>query len=145
MMRNILILLILTISSFKCYPQKQKTELPRVKINTLAFTTHIYPNEDHDSDYTQYFENQYLMIGYRFSKRTYFNIGTALNSFHDRMFIIGFNRIWYQFNEKLSFEGNYTYAGEFFFPAFDNIEIRGYYIFFKKYTGLAFAPYIPWL
>ena len=119
----------------------QDTELPKITINTGSFLYHVVPSSA-GSDYTQYFDNEFLAVGVRITEKTYFSFGTSLNSFGDRMAVIGFRTVLHRFNDKIYFEGFYAYAGEFFFSEFSHAGDQGIYKEIKDKTGIGFAPYI---
>lgn len=70
------------------------------------------------------------------------SIGTAKNSFGDYMMMIGYRHIRHRFNDRIYFEGLYSYSGEFFFPIFSHVGDHGIYKDIKNITGLGFAPYL---
>lgn len=55
---------------------------------------------------------------------------------------MGVQKNWKHLGKKLTFEGVYAYAGEFFFSDFSHCGDDGVYAKIKKATGLGFAPYI---
>lgn len=134
-------LILITILSFSISIFSQEKKLPLITLNTGSFIYHVIPTSK-CSNYTQFFDNEYLSIGVKISKKSYFSFGTSLNSFGDRMAVIGFRTNLYTFNEKIHFEGFYAYAGEFFFKVFSHAGDQGAYHEFKEKTGIGFAPYI---
>lgn len=133
-------LILFTLLSFSINTFSQEKKLPLITLNTGSFIYHVVPASQ--ADYTQFFDNEYLSIGVKISKKSYFSFGTSLNSFGDRMAVIGYRTNLYDFNEKIHFEGFYAYAGEFFFKAFSHAGDKGVYLKFKEKTGIGFAPYI---
>lgn len=129
-------LLIYSIAAFS-----QTKEFPKITVNAGSFLYHVVPSSQ-GANYTQFFDNEYLSLGIKISPKTYFSFGTTLNSFGDRMAVIGFRRVWHTFNKKTHFEGFYAYAGEFFFPVFSHAGDQGVYSEFKDKTGIGFAPYV---
>ncbi len=119
---------------------KELPELPRISINVGSFIYHVIPKSQ--PNYTQFFNNDFVNFGYRISKNSYFSLGTTLNSYGDRMALIGFRHVWHRFNKSVFIEGYYAYAGEFFFPIFSHAGDQGIYKQFKDKTGIGFAPYI---
>lgn len=136
---NKLILIMLLSFSISVFSQEKK--LPLITLNTGSFIYHVVPSSK-GGNYTQFFDNEYLSIGVKISKKSYFSFGTSLNSFGDRMAILGFKTNLYTFNEIIHFEGFYAYAGEFFFKEFCHAGDQGVYKQIKEKTGIGFAPYI---
>ena len=134
-------IILITLLTFSISAFSQVKELPLITVNAGSFIYHVVPTSK-GSDYTQFFSNEYLSIGVKLSQKTYFSFGTTLNSFGDRMAVIGFKTNLYTFNERIHFEGFYAYAGEFFFPVFSHAGDNGFYQQFKDKTGIGFAPYI---
>lgn len=110
-------------------------------IKVGSFVYHIEGDKD-SSKYTEEFDNKLLAASYKFSQDKEIVIGSLLNSYSDRCAIIGMGKNWHQINSKLSFEGLYAYAGEFFFDNTQDCGNKGIYQTIKQKTGLGFAPYI---
>ena len=119
--------------------KKQNNNNNRFLINTGSFV-YIYPSGD---NYTQYFDNKLLSFGVRINDSTHIIAGSSINSYNDRCFLLGVEKNWYDFNNRLSFEGLYGYMGEFFFDEFKNCGTgRGVYSKFRSSTGVGFSLYI---
>lgn len=56
--------------------------------------------------------------------------------------MVGFEKNWHKFNDKISFEGSYAYVGEFFIPQFSKCAEAGIYKNIKDRVGIGFAPYL---
>jgi hypothetical protein len=132
-----LILLLFCLLPIKSYAQLDTF----ISINTGSFLFHLVP---FDTESNQYFDNQYFSVERKFSKNSDYSLiaGTFLNSQANRCFLLGVRKDWYQVNNRLVFKGIYSYAGEFFFDAFEDCGEGGVYRTSKENTGLAFVPYI---
>ncbi len=112
----------------------------KFSINTGSFIYHFYnPGEN---NYTELFDNKYFSAGINIFRGLDLSIGTFKNSYGDRCAMIGVEKNWHDFNKKTSFEGFYSYAGEFFFKSFRNCKNQGVYKNFRNSVGIGFAPYI---
>ena len=119
---------------------KAQKDNNRFVINTGSFLYHLYnPN---DSKYTEFFDNKFLSAGIRINNSSYIIAGSFLNSYGNRCALLGLEKNWHNFNNKLSFKGGYAYAGEFFFDSLDHCGDQGIYKRIKEVTGVGFAPYI---
>lgn len=110
-------------------------------LNTGSFIFHAYaPNQK----FNQYFHNQFVAIEKSVSHSIIDNyvVGTFLNSYDDRCILLGVQKNWINFHNKLSFEGLYAYAGEFFIDAFSECGASGLYNDMLRATGIGFVPYI---
>ena len=134
-------IILITLLSFSISTFSQDKKLPLLTLNTGSFIYHVVPTSK-GNNFTQFFENEYLSIGIKIYKNSYLSFGTTLNSFGDRMAVIGFRTNLHTFNKKIHFEGFYAYAGEFFFNEFRHAGDHGFYFKFKEKTGIGFAPYI---
>ena len=140
-MKKLFFLLIATLLfSFSKSAFSQEKKIPLITLNTGSFLYHFVPKSN--DDYTQFFNNRYLSIGVKITKKGYFSFGTMLNSHGDRMATIGFKTNLYTFSEKIHLQGFYAYSGEFFFKAFSHAGNRGNYLEVKKRTGIGFIPVI---
>ncbi len=113
----------------------------KYSLNTGSFVYHAYSPQ---RDFTQYFENHFFALE-RKIRNPYVDalvIGSALNSHGNRCLMLGVQKDWIQYDERLSFEGVYAYAGEFFFDAFDRCGDEGFYSNIKDITGVGFTMYI---
>ncbi|ODS22636.1 hypothetical protein AB835_13085 [Candidatus Endobugula sertula] len=108
-------------------------------LNTGSYLNHI---GSHNSEYVQRFDNKTVILGIKSSDSTSISVGSFLNSFNNHCFLLGIEKNWHHFNNKLSFEGLYAYAGEFFFNKFDNCGNNGVYNTAKDKLGIAAVPYI---
>jgi len=98
-MKKLLFLLITTLLfSFSKSAFSQEEKVPLITLNTGSFLYHFVPKSN--DDYTQFFNNRYLSIGVKITKKGYFSFGTMLNSHGDRMATIGFKTNLYTFSEK---------------------------------------------
>jgi hypothetical protein len=112
----------------------------RFVINTGSFLYHLYnPN---DTKYTELFDNKFLSVGVRINDSSHIIAGSFLNSYGNRCALLGLEKNWYNFNDKLSFKGGYAYAGDFFFDSLDHCGDQGMYKRIEELTGIGFAPYI---
>ncbi|GLS89220.1 hypothetical protein GCM10007916_02870 [Psychromonas marina] len=128
--------------AFMLFPIKSYAERTTLySVNTGSFLFHIAP---FDTDSNQYFDNQYLSIERKFSKDSDYSLfaGTFLNSQANRCLLLGLRKDWYRVNDKLVIKGVYSYAGEFFFDAFEDCGDGGFYNTVKEKTGVGFAPYL---
>lgn len=110
-------------------------------LNTGSFIYHAYsPGQT----YTQYFQNQFIAVEKKIDNPIIDSIiaGTLLNSYGNRCALLGVQKNWSNLSDRMTFEGVYSYAGEFFFDAFSECGEMGIYHDIKKATGLGFAPYI---
>lgn len=110
-------------------------------VNTGSFLFHLLP---FDTESNQYFDNHYFSIERKFSEESDYSlfVGTFLNSQANRCLLLGVRKDWYRVNNKLMIKGVYSYAGEFFFDAFEDCGEGGFYKTSKEKTGVGFAPYI---
>lgn len=81
-----------------------------------TYLKHIVPSRD---DFTEKFANNYFDVEIRvnddsaaFQKVI---IGKFKNSENNRCILLGVQKKWNHFDKRLTFEGVYAYAGEFFF------------------------------
>ena len=110
-------------------------------LNTGSFIFHAYaPNQQ----FNQYFHNQFIAAEKRLDESVVDSVifGTFLNSYDDRCILLGVQKNWINFNRRLSFEGVYAYAGEFFIDAFSKCGVSGPYNDMLRATGVGFVPYI---
>ena len=105
-----------------------------------AFIYHAYSPQE---TFTQYFQNDYIAIETKTSYSTVDSVvlGTFFNSSGHRCLLIGAHRNWYEFSSKLTFEGIYAYAGEFFTNLFSKCGSEGIYKKIDRVVGIGFAPY----
>ena len=130
-MKKLFFLLIATLLfSFSKSAFSQEKKIPLITLNTGSFPYHFVPKSN--DDYTQFFDNRYLSIGIKITKKGYFSFGTMLNSHGDRVASIGFKTNLYSFSENIHFQGFYAYSGEFFFKTFSHAGNHGKYLAFKK-------------
>jgi hypothetical protein len=109
---------------------------------SLKYLSFVYHAYDPDYNGTEYFNNQFISLGYHFDSKNSFSIGTFKNSQDNRCFSAGLNREWVDFGNGWKFSGSYLYAGEFFLDAFSSCGDEGVYADIKDATGIGFAPYI---
>lgn len=110
-------------------------------MNTGSFLFHIVPLAENSN---QYFGNQYFSIEKKFSKNSDYSliVGTFINSQNDRCMLLGLRKDLYQVNNSLVIKGVYSYAGEFFFDAFDDCGNDDVYRKVKDKMGVGFMPYV---
>jgi hypothetical protein len=109
----------------------------------LKIGSFVYHADDHNrDDYNELFDNQLISLGVKVGKSNEIVLGSFLNSYGDRCALLGLGKSWYNFSDKLSFEGLYAYAGEFFVDQFKHCKNQGIYGNFYKRTGVGFAPYL---
>jgi hypothetical protein len=113
----------------------------KYSLNTGSFVYHAYAP---DKEFTQYFNNYLFAIERKVTNRVIDNVvaGTLINSYGDRCVLLGAQKNWHFFNEHMSFEGLYAYAGEFFLDTFSDCGDSGPYHAIERATGIGFAPYI---
>ena len=119
---------------------QQKKGNQKFSLNTGSFVYHAY-NLDKTKQ-TQFFDNKYFSASIKVSDSNALVVGTFLNSYGNRCVLLGLEKNWHNFNNKLSFEGLYAYAGDFFFEPLDHCGDKGIYKKFKNITGVGFAPYL---
>jgi len=110
-------------------------------LNTGSFIYHAYAPQ---REFTQYFDNRFIALERKIENK-YIDalvIGSALNSHGNRCLMLGVQKDWIQYDERLSFEGVYGYAGEFFVDAFEHCGDEGFYKNVKDITGIGFTFYI---
>lgn len=109
-------------------------------IHIGSYLKHLRENSPQVED----FDNKLFDIEYKIDKNYADNIilGTIINSSGNRCMMIGIQKNYYDFSDRLSFEGTYIYSGEFFFDAFKQCGDGGVYKTLKEKSGIAFAPYI---
>lgn len=113
----------------------------KYSLNTGSFVYHAYFPQ---RDFTQYFENRFLSME-RKIENPYVDalvIGSVLNSHGNRCFMLGVQKGWITYDERLSFEGVYAYAGEFFVDAFSHCGDEGFYNSVRDITGIGFTFYM---
>lgn len=110
-------------------------------LNTGSFVFHAYAPREH---FTQYLQNQFVAVEKRIDNPLIDNIvvGTFLNSFDNRCALLGVQKNWIHYNNKLTFEGVYAYAGELVASGFSECGAKGSYHSTKQLTGIGFMPYI---
>lgn len=113
-----------------------------ISVHLGSYSIHLTDNGDH----TEGFSNKLFSVGYPINKfMPYIDgvlIGTAINSSGNRCALIGIEKNYIDFSKQLSFEGSYTYVGEFFFSAFEKCGDDGIYETIKRKIGIGFAPFI---
>ena len=146
------VILVFTLLAFGCaklalaqeeYPAPVDTLNADLKysLNTGSFVYHAYSPQ---RDFTQYLENRFLSLE-RKIENPYVDalvIGSVLNSHGNRCFLLGVQKDWITFDERLSFEGVYAYAGEFFVDAFSHCGDKGFYNSVRDITGIGFTFYM---
>lgn len=108
-------------------------------LRTGAYVYHFLGN---NGQYTEGFDNQFLTAGFGISESSEILVGTLKNSYGDRCVFLGLGKDWHKFNDKVVFEGIYSYVGEFFFDEFRDCGRKGVYRSFDQNLGVGFAPYI---
>lgn len=124
------------------FPQKIAAEPNTLySMNTGSFLFHIVP---FDTEANQYFNNHYFSVERKFSKESDYSLfaGTFLNSQNNRCILLGMRKDWYNVNNQLVIKGVYSYAGEFFFDAFEDCGDGGVYRTAKDRVGVAAVPYV---
>jgi len=110
-------------------------------LNTGSFIYHAYSPQ---RDFLQYFDNRVIALERRI-ENPYIDslvVGSGLNSHGNRCLMLGVQKDWIQYDDRLSFEGVYAYAGEFFFDAFSHCGDAGFYNNVRDITGVGFTFYI---
>ena len=141
--------LLLCLFSFQVFATEVfATEVSATKDTTRNYTMNIgsyvyhIPEFFETKEYTQEFDNGLFALGFRIGPKEYFKIGTLLNSFESRCFLVGVKRSWRNFDNKFIFQGFYGYVGEFFFDVFKDCANLGLYRTFEEHTSLQGVPYI---
>ena len=114
----------------------------KFSIHTGSYIKHIVPN---GKGLNQKLGNKFFDIEFKLDNNKYFDktlIGTFLNSEGNRCILLGVQKDWKNINNRLTFEGVYAYAGEFFFSTFEHCGDAGPYNKIRNKTGVGFAPYI---
>lgn len=110
-------------------------------LNTGSFIYHAY---DPGGDFTQYLQNRFVAIESKLTNRVVDSVvaGTFINSDGNRCVLLGVQKNWHHFSSRMTFEGVYAYAGEFFLNAFSDCGAAGFYNDIERATSIGFAPYI---
>lgn len=134
-------LLFLNLLPNQAFSESIKNNERKFSLHTGSFIYHFYGQSK--NDYTEHFENKFIAGDIKINDSSRLMAGTFINSYGSRCFLLGLEKNWHDFNSKLSFEGSYSYAGEFFFEPFSHCgDSGGIYKKIGNNTGLEFSPYI---
>ena len=113
-------------------------------LNTGSFVFHTNSPAPGEKKFTQYLQNEYVAFEKKIDHPMIdaLVLGTFINSFNHRCLLLGVQKNWLQFSDRMSFEATYAYAGEFFVDTFADCGAEGFYKGARDTTGIGFIPFI---
>ena len=113
-------------------------------LNTGSFVFHTNSPDPGEKKFTQYLQNEYVAIEKKIdhSMIDAVILGTFVNSFNHRCLLLGVQKNWIQFSNRMTLEATYAYAGEFFVEPFSECGAEGFYNGVREATGIGFIPFI---